>query len=121
VKIRHRLLSATKRDRVYYYGVRQREQLSSKMAFHMMVDPHNLGLPCLCLLWKAAPGLVWSLSGAAHNQLLPLRRDNPALMAVRISLMSLLADYPAKPRQSRRLDRQQQPDRPARLDYPAPR
>jgi hypothetical protein len=78
------------------------------MAFDMMVDPHSLGLPCLCLLWKAAPSIVWSLSGAAHNQLLPFRRDNPTLMAVRISLMSLLADYTTKTRQSRRADRQLQ-------------
>jgi hypothetical protein len=67
----------------------------------MMVDPHSLGfqslgLPCLCLLWKAAPGVASSLGSAAQNQFLEFRRDNPVLMAARISLMSFVADYTAK-------------------------
>jgi hypothetical protein len=95
----------------------------------MMVDPHNLGLPCLCLLWKAAPNILLSLGGSAQSQFLQLRTDNPALMAARISLMSLLADYTGKPRTSKQADRKRahrnwadrkQPDCPARLDYPKP-
>ena len=101
VKIRHRLLTATKRDNVYYPRVRSRERYRTK-AFHMMVDPHSLGLPCLCLLWKAVPGLASSLGTAAQNQFLEFRRDNPALMAARISLMSFVVDYTAKPRTARR-------------------
>jgi hypothetical protein len=118
VKIRHRLLTATKRDNVYYPGVRSRERFRTK-AFHMMVDPHSLGfhslgLPCLCLLWKAAPGVASSLGNAAQNQFLEFRRDNPVLMAARISLMSLVADYAAKPRAAN------QADGPGALDYRAP-
>ena len=68
------------------------------MAFHMMLDPHNPGLPFLCLLWKAGPNILWSLGGAAHNQFLQFRRDNLIIMAARIALMSLLADYAGKQR-----------------------
>ena len=64
----------------------------------MMLDPHNPGLPLLCLLWKAGPNILWSLGGAAHNQFLQFRSDNLIIMAARISLASLLADYAAKPR-----------------------
>jgi hypothetical protein len=113
VKIRHRLLTATKRDNVYYPGVRSRERFRTK-AFHMMVDPHSLGLPCLCLLWKAAPGVASSLGSAAQNQFLEFRRDNPVLMAARISLMSFVADYAAKPRTAN------QADGPGALNYRAP-
>ncbi len=63
----------------------------------MMVDPHSLGLPFLCVLWKAAPSILSGLGGSAHTQFLQLRRDNLALLAVKISLMSL-ADYTGKPR-----------------------
>jgi hypothetical protein len=80
----------------------------------MMVDPHDLGLPCLCLLWKAAPSVVSSLGGAAQSQFLELRRDNPALMAARLMLMSLLPDDAAKPRQAKHADG------PAHLDYRVP-
>ena len=95
----------------------------------MMVDLHSLGiqslefhsfglqnleLPCLCLLWKAAPGVLSSLGGLAQSQLLDLRRDSPALMAARISLMSFVADYTAKPRTAK------QADAPARLDCRTP-
>jgi len=76
------------------------------MAFHMMLDLHNPGLPLLCLLWKAGPNILWSLGGAAHNQFLQLRRDNLIILAARISLtriplMSLLADFAGKPRTAR--------------------
>ena len=96
----------------------------------MMVDPHSLGfqslgfqslgfeslgLPCLCLLWKAAPGVLSSLGGLAQSQLLDLRRDSPVLMAARISLMSFVADYTAKPRTAK------QADGPGALDYRTPR
>lgn len=64
----------------------------------MMLDPHIPGLGLLCLVWKAGPNILWSLGGAAHNQFLQFRRDNLIIMAARISLMSLLADYAAKPR-----------------------
>ena len=74
----------------------------------------NLELPCLCLLWKAAPGVLSSLGGLAQSQLLDLRRDSPALMAARISLMSFVADYTAKPRTAK------QADAPARLDCRTP-
>lgn len=85
----------------------------------MMVDPHDLQrplfqLPLLCLLWKAAPNILWSLGGAAHNQFLLLRRDNPAIIAVRIWLMPVLADYRGKPQTSKEVDT------PAHLDYRAP-
>jgi hypothetical protein len=95
----------------------------------MMVDLHSLGiqslefhsfglqnleLPCLCLLWKAAPGVLSSLGGLAQSQLLDLRRDSPALTAARISLMSFVADYTAKPRTAK------QADGPARLDCRTP-
>jgi hypothetical protein len=77
----------------------------------MMVDPHSLGLPCLCLLWKAAPGVASSLGSAAQNQLLEFRRDNPVLMAARISLMSFVAKAtPSK-----------HADGPGALDYRTPR
>jgi hypothetical protein len=117
VKIRHRLLTATKRGCVYCHAVRQRKPFSRKMALPMMVDPHSLGfqLPCLCLLWKAAPSVVSSLGGAAQSQLLELRRDNPALIAARLFLMSLHADYAAKPRKAKETAGL------ARLDYRAPR
>ena len=96
----------------------------------MMVDPHSLGfeslgfrslgfqslgLPCLCLLWKAAPSVLSSLGGLAQSQLLDLRRDGPVLMAARISLMSLIADYTTKPRTAK------QADGPRTLDYRTPR
>jgi hypothetical protein len=119
VKIRHRLLTATKREHVYYPGVRSRERWRTK-AFHMMVDPHSLGLPCLCLLWKAAPGIASSLGSAAQNQLLEFRRDNPALMAARISLMSFVADYTTKPGTAKQPDGKKA-DSLTRLDYRAPR
>jgi hypothetical protein len=86
----------------------------------MMVDPHslglqNLGLPCLCLLWKAAPGVASSLGSVAQNQFLEFRRDNPVLLAARISLMSFVADYTAK------LGTAKQADGPRALDYRTPR
>ena len=96
----------------------------------MMVDLHSLGiqslefhsfglqnleLPCLCLLWKAAPGVLSSLGGLAQSQLLDLRRDNPVVMAARISLMSFIADYTTKPRTAK------QADGPRSLDYRTPR
>jgi hypothetical protein len=91
----------------------------------MMVDPHSLGfqsfgfhslgLPCLCLLWKAALGVASSLGSAAQNQFLEFRRDNPVLMAARISLMSFVADYTAKPYAAK------QADGPRALDYRTPR
>ena len=56
----------------------------------MIVDPHCLQVPVLCLIWKAAPNILWSVGGVANNQLLQVRKDNLALMA-RISLMSLFA------------------------------
>ncbi|HVX78641.1 MAG TPA: hypothetical protein VHB49_21120 [Bradyrhizobium sp.] len=56
----------------------------------MIVDPHSLQIPFLCLVWKSAPNILWSIGGAANNHFLQIRKDNLALMA-RISLMSLLA------------------------------
>jgi len=85
----------------------------------MMVDPHNLQLPFFCLLWKAAPNILWSLGGAAHSQFLQVRRDNPAIMAARLSLMSLLVDFRSKRRISKQVDAKQM-DSLARLDYPTP-
>jgi hypothetical protein len=64
----------------------------------MMLDPHNPGVSFLCLVWKAGPNILWSLGGAAHNQFLQIRRDNLIIVAARISLMSLLADFAGKPR-----------------------
>jgi len=89
-----------------------------------MVDPHNLQLPCLCLLWKAAPNILWSLGGAAHNQLLQIRRDNPAIVAARLSLMSLfgmllIGDYRGKRWMSKQVDAKQV-DSLTRLDYRSP-
>jgi hypothetical protein len=57
----------------------------------MIVDPHSLQVSFVCLVWKSAPNILWSIGGAANNQFLQIRRDNLLLMA-RISLMSLLAD-----------------------------
>jgi hypothetical protein len=85
----------------------------------MMVDPYNLQLPFFCLLWKAAPNILWSLGGAAHNQFLQVRRDNLAIMAARISLMSLLGDYRGLRRTSKQVDANQM-DSSARLDYRTP-
>ncbi len=85
----------------------------------MMVDLHDLQLPLFCLLWKAAPNILWSLGGAAHNQFLQVRRDNPAIMAARISLMSLRSDYRGRRRTSKRIDAKPA-DSLARLDYRAP-
>ena len=56
----------------------------------MIIDPHSLQVPFLCLIWKSAPNILWSVGGAANNQLLELRKDNLALMA-RMSVMSLFA------------------------------
>ena len=91
----------------------------------MMVDPHslgfqnlglqNLGLPCLCLLCKAAPGIASSLGSAAQNQVLEFKRDNPVLMAARISLMSFVANYTTRLRTAKTADG------PRALDYRAPR
>jgi hypothetical protein len=81
----------------------------------MMVDPHSLGLPCLCLLCKAAPGIASSLGSAAQNQVLEFRRDNPVLMAARISLMSFVANYTTRLRTAKTADG------PRALDYRAPR
>jgi hypothetical protein len=85
----------------------------------MMMDPHNLQLPFFCLLWKAAPNILWSLGGAAHNQFLQVRRDNPAIMAARLWLMSLLGDYCGLRRTSKQVDANQV-DSLARLDYRTP-
>jgi hypothetical protein len=85
----------------------------------MMLDPHDLQLPFFCLLWKAAPNILWSLGGAAHNQFLQVRRDNPAIMAVRLSLMSLLGDYRGLRRTSKQVDANHV-DSLARLDYRTP-
>jgi hypothetical protein len=57
----------------------------------MIVDPHSLQVPFICLIWKSAPSILWSIGGAANNQLLHIRKDNLALMA-RVSLMSLFAN-----------------------------
>jgi hypothetical protein len=84
-----------------------------------MVDPHNLQLPCLCLLWKAAPNILWSLGGAAHNQLLQIRRNNPAIVAARLSLMSLFGNYRGKRWMSKQVDAKQV-DSLTRLDYRSP-
>lgn len=65
----------------------------------MIVDPHSVQVPVLCLIWKSAPSILWSLSGAANNQLLEIRRDNLALMA-RAWLISLSANW-NRPRLSR--------------------
>jgi hypothetical protein len=64
-----------------------------------MIDPHSLQVPILCLIWKSAPNILWSLGGAADNQLLQIRKDNLALIA-RASLMSLFANS-KRPRLSR--------------------
>jgi hypothetical protein len=65
----------------------------------MIVDPHSLQAPILCLIWKSAPNILWGLSGAANNQLLEIRKDSLALM-LRASLMSLSAKS-KKPRLSK--------------------
>lgn len=57
----------------------------------MIVDPHSLQVPVLCLIWKSAPNILWSIGGAADNQFLQIRKDNLALMA-KLSLMSLYAN-----------------------------
>ncbi|HUN98478.1 MAG TPA: hypothetical protein VMU69_19880 [Bradyrhizobium sp.] len=57
----------------------------------MIVDPHSLQVPILCLIWKSAPNILWSIGGAANNQFLQMRKDNLALMA-RLSLVSLFAN-----------------------------
>jgi hypothetical protein len=56
----------------------------------MIVDPHSFQVPIVCLIWKSAPNILWSIGGAADNQLLQIRKDNLALMA-RLSLMSMFA------------------------------
>jgi hypothetical protein len=85
----------------------------------MMVDPHILQVPCLCLLWKAAPNILWSLGGAANNHFLQVRRDNPAIMAARISLMSWLSSYRGKRWISRQFEVKQE-SALERLDYRTP-
>jgi hypothetical protein len=89
------------------------------MACHMMADLHDLQLPFLCLLWKAAPNILWSLGGASHNQFLQVRRDNPAIVAARIPLMSLLSDFRGRRRTSKQTDARLV-DTAARLDYRTP-
>jgi len=42
----------------------------------MIVDPHSLQVPVLCLIWKSAPNILWSIGGAADNQFLQIRKDN---------------------------------------------
>jgi hypothetical protein len=83
------------------------------------VDPHTLQMPFFCLLWKAAPNILWSVGGAAHNQFLQLRRDNPAIIAARLSLMSLLAEYRGKRRISRQREVEQAKTLP-HFDYRTP-
>lgn len=85
----------------------------------MMVDPHTLQPPFLCLLWKGAPNVLWSLGGAAHNQFLQVRRDNPAIMAARIWLMSLLSNYRGGRPTFKQLDAKRV-DIHTRLDYRTP-
>jgi hypothetical protein len=77
----------------------------------MIVDLYHPGLPYLCLLWKSAPNILWSVGSVAHSQLLQVRKDN-LLVMLRVSLMLLFADRAAKQRPSR------QPA--AELDYRAP-
>ena len=57
----------------------------------MIVDPHSLQIPFVCLAWKFAPNILWSIGGAADNQFLQIRKDNLVLMA-RVSLMSLFVN-----------------------------
>ncbi len=78
----------------------------------MMVDLHNLQL---CLPWKSAPTILWSVGSAVHGQLWQIRMDNPAVMAARLSLMSLFSSRASKPRVSRQVEPI------ARLDYRPPR
>jgi hypothetical protein len=85
----------------------------------MMMDPHNLQLPFFCLLWKAAPNILWSLGDAAHNHFLQVTGDNPAIMAARLWLMSLLDDNRGLRRTSKQVDANQV-DSLARLDYRTP-
>ena len=56
----------------------------------MIVDPHCLQVPILCLIWKSAPNILWSVGGVANNQLLQVRKESLALVA-KMWLMSLLA------------------------------
>ena len=60
----------------------------------MIVDLYHPGLPYLCLLWKSAPNILWSVGSLAHSQLLQVRKDN-LLVMLRVSL--LFADRLAKP------------------------
>lgn len=62
----------------------------------MIIDPHSLQVPFVCLVWKSAPNILWSVGGAADNQFLQIRKDNLVLMA-RLSLTSLFAK-PRRPR-----------------------
>jgi hypothetical protein len=59
-----------------------------------MIDPHSL--PFACLLWKAAPNILLSLGGSAQSPMLQLGKDD--LLAVKASLVSLVADRRSKPR-----------------------
>jgi hypothetical protein len=56
----------------------------------MITDLHNLQLPLLCQLSKSAPNILWSLGSSVHNQFLQVGRGNPAVVAAKISLNSLL-------------------------------
>lgn len=62
----------------------------------MIVDLYHPGLPYLCLLWKSAPNILWSVGSLAHSQSLQVRKDN-LLVMLRVSLMLLFADRLAKP------------------------
>jgi hypothetical protein len=55
-----------------------------------MMDFHNLQLLFLCQLSKSAPNILWSMGSSAHNQFLQVGRGNPAVMAARLALGSLL-------------------------------
>jgi hypothetical protein len=66
----------------------------------MIVDLYHPGLPLFCLLWKLAPNILWSVGNMAHSQLPQVRRDD-LLVMLRVSLMVLFADRPAKPGHSR--------------------
>lgn len=58
----------------------------------MIFDPHSLQVSFVCLVWKSAPNILWSIGGVADNQFLQIRKDNLVLMA-RVSLMSHLSKW----------------------------
>jgi hypothetical protein len=64
----------------------------------VIAEMHNFQLPLLCQLSKSAPNILWSVGSSVHNQFLLVGSGNPAVMAARISLKSMLKRHNGRAR-----------------------